>query len=555
MLTKEIKMNDTGKSSFERLVDYITNDQGNELRIQDVTITNCSSTDLKEAVGEIQLDQLQNKRTAKDKTLHVLLSFRASDEANLTPELRQKIEQDFCEQIGFGKHQRISAYHGDTDNPHIHIAINRIDPETFSINNPKGLWAKMAKAAEAIEKKYQISMLNHRGEKTHSENLVNDAEAMSNEQTLCSYIKSIEALKKAQSWADFHRICREHNLTLKLRGNGIVFTDGNIFVKASTIDRNFSKGKLEKLYGKFIDDEQSSEFEQSQNDISISNNLNQASSQDDQSYANNTYKKGKPKESLYTDEQKKLFDEFVIQKEQVSYQKKKELYFSETKQQLHRLVKQREKEFNLIRTSRMPSSVKRYMYQKLNSQIAKDRQMYIYAERYMLRKLREQATWKGFLHTKALEGNQTAIELLESKKQQKYNAEKLQELEGRLKKTTDPVYITKSGTRIYHTKKHYIHISKDRIKIQEIKSEKQNLQTINWKQGFSGTNFVDLVKNDPEVDRLMKEENEKHLRDKQRQAEIQHQTLMARVMAAREFEQRKKVEASEKIKRNIKRSR
>jgi hypothetical protein len=555
MLTKEIKMTDTGKSSFERLTDYITNDQGNELRIQDVNITNCRSVDIKDAVREIQTVQLRNKRTTKDKTLHVLLSFRASDEVNLTPELRQKIEQDFCEQIGFGNHQRISAYHGDTDNPHIHIAINRIDPETFSINNPKGLWTKMAKAAEAIEKKYQISMLNHRGEKTHSENLVNDAEAMSNEQTLCSYIKSIEALKIAQSWAEFHKICRDHNITVKLRGNGLIFTDGKIFVKASTIDRNFSKGKLEKLYGKFIDDEQSSEFEQSQNDISSSNNLNQESSQDDQPYVNNTYKKGKPKESFFTYEQKKLYDEFVIQKEQVSYQKKKELYFSETREQLRRLVKKREKEFNLIRNSRMPSSVKRYMYQKLNSQIAKDREMFIYAERYMLRKLREQGTWKGFLHTKALEGNQTAIELLESKKQQKYNAEKLQELEGRLKKTSDPVYVTKSGTRIYRTKKHYIHISKDRVKIQEIESEKRNLQTINWKQGFSGINFVDLIKNDPEVDRLMKEEKNKNQREIQRQAEIQHQTLMARVMAAREFEQRKKVEASEKIKRNIKRSR
>ncbi len=555
MLTKEIKMNDAGKSSFERLADYITNDHGNELRIQDVNITNCDSKNLEDAISEVLSTQQGNVRTSKDKTLHVLLSFRASDEANLTPELREKIEQDFCEQIGFGKHQRISAYHGDTDNPHIHIAINRIDPETFSINNPKGLWAKMAKAAEAIEKKYQISMLNHRGEKTHSENLVNDAEAMSNEQTLCSYIKSIEALKKAQSWSEFHRICREHNLTVKLRGNGIVFTDGNIFVKASTIDRNFSKGKLEKLYGKFIADEQSSEFDLSKNDISNEKILNQKSEQDEQIYVKNTYKKGKPKESLYTEEQKKLYDEFVIQKEQVSYQKKKELYFSETRDQLRRLVKQREKEFNLIRSSRMPSSVKRYMYQKLNSQIDKDRQMFIYAERYMLRKLREQGTWKGFLHTKALEGNQTAIELLERQKQQKYNAEKLQELEGRLKKTSDPIYITKSGTRIYRTQKHYIHISKDRVKIQEIESEKRNLQTINWKQGFSGINFVDLIKNDPEVDRLMKEEKNKNQREIQRQAEIQHQTLMARVMAAREFEQRKKVEASEKIKRNIKRSR
>ena len=51
MISKEIKMNDVGKSSFDRLVDYITDHQGNELRVQDVKITNCNSTTLKDAVA------------------------------------------------------------------------------------------------------------------------------------------------------------------------------------------------------------------------------------------------------------------------------------------------------------------------------------------------------------------------------------------------------------------------------------------------------------------------------------------------------------------------
>ena len=48
----------------------------------------------------------------------------------------QKIEAQFCEALGFGEHQRVSAVHTDTDNLHIHVAINKIHPKNLTIHNP-----------------------------------------------------------------------------------------------------------------------------------------------------------------------------------------------------------------------------------------------------------------------------------------------------------------------------------------------------------------------------------------------------------------------------------
>jgi hypothetical protein len=51
------------------------------------------------------------------------LSFRAGEEVD--SETLAKIEERVCNALGFADHQRISVVHHDTDNLHMHIAINR----------------------------------------------------------------------------------------------------------------------------------------------------------------------------------------------------------------------------------------------------------------------------------------------------------------------------------------------------------------------------------------------------------------------------------------------
>jgi hypothetical protein len=48
----------------------------------------------------------------------------------------EDIEDTICAAIGFGEHQRVSAVHQNTDNWHLHVAINKVHPRTFRSIEP-----------------------------------------------------------------------------------------------------------------------------------------------------------------------------------------------------------------------------------------------------------------------------------------------------------------------------------------------------------------------------------------------------------------------------------
>lgn len=56
-------------------------------------------------------------------------------------------------------------------------------------------------------------------------------------------------LKEARSWEELDRRLERHGLRIEARGAGMVLTDGKQNVKASSVDREASRGKLEKRFG------------------------------------------------------------------------------------------------------------------------------------------------------------------------------------------------------------------------------------------------------------------------------------------------------------------
>lgn len=258
MVSKHILMNSTAKSSVRRLVAYITDPQDKVSRIERVSVQNCIADDAINAAREMEAVQLLNKRAKADKTYHLLLSFPAGEEP--TAEQLQSIEEDVCAALGYTAHQRISVVHRDTDNLHVHLAINKIHPQKLTIHEPRRDFQILAKAAELVEETYRLVKTNHTPKKTVSENRMDDAEKMSGQETLASYIRAhcLNELQAARTWDEVREICAKNGVALQLRGNGMVFTqvreDGDVnAVKASTVDRNLSKAKMEARLGAFRD--------------------------------------------------------------------------------------------------------------------------------------------------------------------------------------------------------------------------------------------------------------------------------------------------------------
>lgn len=253
MIAKHVPMRNSGLSSFADLVAYVSASQGKEHRVGEVRVTNCESATLSAAVEEVLATQHMNKRAKGDKTFHLILSFREGE--TLGADVLKEIEARVCAGLGYAEHQRVSAVHHDTDNLHIHIAINKIHPKRRTMHEPYYSHRTLAGLCAAIEKDYGLQVDNHMTRQRGGAALATDMERHAGVESLVGWIKQEDVLSKvraASSWEQVHSVLAAHGLTIQARGAGFVLKarDGTT-VKASTVARDLSKGALEKRLGDF----------------------------------------------------------------------------------------------------------------------------------------------------------------------------------------------------------------------------------------------------------------------------------------------------------------
>lgn len=212
------------------------------------------------AVKEVEDTQALNTRTTKEKTYHLIVSFRAEDEVKLTPEVFREIEFGFAQVLGFEEHQRHCGVHKNTDNLHLHIAYNQIHPVKRTRHEPYRDFGKRDELCRRIEVKYGLTPDN--GRDPGKETVVNDAaqafEAHTGQESFLSYTQRhksdiLVSLTKALDWSTCHQVFLKFGLCLKPHGNGMIIQshDGKHSIKASSFDRSISKSRLEKRFGLF----------------------------------------------------------------------------------------------------------------------------------------------------------------------------------------------------------------------------------------------------------------------------------------------------------------
>ena len=237
------------KSRFGKLVAYLLDPQGKKTRVGEVSITNCVSTDTTWAVREITATQRLNARAISDRTYHLLVSLRAGE--NPDAQTLRVIEERFCKELGYAEHQRISVVHHDTDNVHIHVAINKIHPERLTLHNPGYDYKTRSKLCAILEHELGLAQDNHQRGQTSG----NDVMPKSGQESFQAWLqRHAQGFIDATSWEEFHGIADAHGVRLDLRANGFVFTNRRslIHVKASSIDRRLAKTALEARLGTFV---------------------------------------------------------------------------------------------------------------------------------------------------------------------------------------------------------------------------------------------------------------------------------------------------------------
>lgn len=243
---------------FERLASYVVDRKGDGERVVGTRITNCGSDDFEWAVREIQATQAQNTRSRADKSYHLVISFPEGERP--TPEQLRDIEDELVASIGLSEHQRISAVHDDTDNLHIHVAINKVHPTTLRCVEPHYDKQKLMAACVELELKHGLVRDNHgaKAEKarTQSEDKMH---AHAGRETLREWIMAnakepvTAALATAKTWQDLHMAFAAHGLEIRPYGAGLVIgpPGQRTTIKASDLGREFGVQALTARFGPY----------------------------------------------------------------------------------------------------------------------------------------------------------------------------------------------------------------------------------------------------------------------------------------------------------------
>lgn len=213
--------------------------------------------DLELACRLVEAVHAQNTRAGSNRTYHMVISLHPEDRSLNGNELRRVVE-NLVETLGFSRHQYIAARHNDKDHEHVHVAINKIHPETFRIHSPAWDHQKLFTAGRVLERELGLTPLQSR---VHDREKVPqraaDHEAHHGVESFARWARKRlgPALqdRELRSWDELHEVCARLGVVLRPHGNGLVFEDveQGMRVKASFVDRQLSKPRLCQRFGAF----------------------------------------------------------------------------------------------------------------------------------------------------------------------------------------------------------------------------------------------------------------------------------------------------------------
>ena len=203
----------------------------------------CRSDDVDTAIGVMRATQALNSR-AKKKTMHLVVSFPKGERP--AEEQLAIIETRLLESLGMESLQRLRVVHTDTDYLHMHIAVNRIHPETHRSIQPTGDHDSLSLCAQILEHELGLHKCVGR-----NPNRAAQLEAIARIQTQRDSI--ISAVQLSESWQELDESLRSHDISFASKRNGMVFvdlkSDAHGTLAASSIARDCSRQSLERRFG------------------------------------------------------------------------------------------------------------------------------------------------------------------------------------------------------------------------------------------------------------------------------------------------------------------
>jgi len=288
----------TGRE-FDELVRYVGREDTvdpvtGEVTAKAIAIETQGVASLRTAAAEMEAVASQCRRLRAPADYHLVISWHENEHP--TPEQAFGAGRHGLAALGMESHQYVMAIHGDTANAHLHVAVNRVDPETYRAVSPFRDYIKLDRAMREIELEQGWS--HDRGptvvreiegrepevvlafkEQTHGRGhdrghgrgldepapitqKARDFAAWSGDRPFTEWVReAAPALKEVLARDgvgidDVQRTLSDYGLELQRKGSGLVVVhhdDPELVAKASQVARFLSREQLERRVG-MLDD-------------------------------------------------------------------------------------------------------------------------------------------------------------------------------------------------------------------------------------------------------------------------------------------------------------
>ncbi len=201
---------------------------------------------LKDKVSVIQSFITQSKLKPKiaKPVAHISLDFSAQDKNELTDKLMVGVAHEYLEKMGYKNTQYIIVRHHDTDHPHIHLVINRIDNKGSRISD-KNEKLRNTKVCMELTQKHGLYIAS--GKENVKEHRLKEPDKTKYE--IYQVLQIV--IPECRNWQELDAKLRESGITTKLINNGstdkiqgVRFGKNGYKFNGSKIDRAFSFSKI-----------------------------------------------------------------------------------------------------------------------------------------------------------------------------------------------------------------------------------------------------------------------------------------------------------------------
>jgi len=262
---------------ISELVDYIFathDDRGKEKLAHSGTLNFLTTT--RPAQKNEMIALAEESIQSKMPVTHWVLSWKDGEQP--TPEKVDFAVEYFLQLMEWKEHQAFYAVHKNTENLHVHILVNRVNPDTLKVHRPNRGF-DIDRAHLAIAKLERIQGWASEENSVYEPSLSGNFLTLSKRDypKLCPAAETLEnatgeksaqriarergldIIKKASSWQELHERLTKVGLRFAKKGSGALVWVGDVAVKASSVDRAFSMPKLVKRLGEFEEGDSPSE--------------------------------------------------------------------------------------------------------------------------------------------------------------------------------------------------------------------------------------------------------------------------------------------------------